>query len=64
MNKVYKYVGILFIVRVIVRVAGDQKFVVRKRNSRNIFEQVVTVAYQISLKTNCVEVSFLVKLHD
>ena len=64
MNKVYKYVGILFIVRVIVRVAGDQKFVVRKRNSWNIFEQVVTVAYQISLKTNCVEVSFLVKLHD
>ena len=36
----------------------------RKRHSWNIFEQVVTVAYQISLETNCVEVSFLVKLHD
>ena len=35
-----------------------------KRHSWNIFEQVVTVAYQISLETNCVEVSFLVKLHD
>ena len=30
----------------------------------NIFEQVVTVAYQVSLETNSVEVSFLVKLHD
>ena len=47
-----------------MRVAGDQRFVVRKRHSWNIFEQVVTVAYQISLETNCVEVSFLVKLHD
>ena len=40
------------------------KFVVRKRHSWNIFKQVVTVAYQISLETNSVEVSFLVKLHD
>ena len=47
-----------------MRVAGDQRFVVRKRHSWNIFEQVVTVAYQISLKTNCVEVSFSVNLHD
>ena len=47
-----------------MRVADDQRFVVRKRHSWNIFEQVVTVAYQISLETNCVEVSFLVKLHD
>ena len=47
-----------------MRVAGDQKFVVRKRYSWNMFEQVVTVAYQISLETNYVEVSFLVKLHD
>ena len=36
----------------------------RKRHSWNIFEQVVTVAYQISLETNCVEVSCLIKLHD
>ena len=47
-----------------MRVAGDQRFVVHKRHSSNIFEQVVTVAYQILLETNCVEVSFLVKLHD
>ena len=47
-----------------MRVAGDQRFVVRKRHSWNIFEQVATVAYQISLETNCVEVSFSVKLHD
>ena len=47
-----------------MRVAGDQRFVVRKRHSWNIFEQVVIVAYQISLETNCVEVPFLVKLHD
>ena len=45
-------------------VAGDQRFAVRKRRSWNIFEQVVTVAYQISLETNCVEVSSLVTLHD
>ena len=30
---------------VIVRVAGDQRFVVRERHSWKIFEQVVTVAY-------------------
>ena len=38
----------------------------RKRHSWNIFEQVVTVASlkKISLETNCVEVSFLIKLHD
>ena len=30
---------------VIVRVAGDQRFVVRKRHSWNNFEQIVTVAY-------------------
>ena len=47
-----------------MRVAGDQRFVVGKRHSSNIFEQVVTVAYQILLETNFVEVSFLVKLHD
>ena len=47
-----------------MRVAGDQRFVVPKRHSWNIFEQVVTVVYQISLDTNCVEVSFSVKLHD
>ena len=47
-----------------MRVAGDQRFIVRKRHGWNIFEQVVTVACQISLETNCVEVSFLVKLHD
>ena len=41
-----------------------QRFVVPKRHSWNIFEQVVTVVYQISLETNCVEVSFSVKLHD
>ena len=53
-----------------MRVAGDQRFVVRKRHSWNIFEQVFTVAYlkkkkqkQISLETNYVEVSFLIKLH-
>ena len=54
----------IFKLFVIVRVADDQKFVVRKRHSWNILEQVVTVAYQISLETNCVEVSFLVNLHD
>ena len=46
---------------VIVRVAGDQIFVVRKRRSWKIFEQVITVAClknQISLETNCAEVSF------
>ena len=32
-------------------------------HSWNIFELDVTVAYQISLETNCVEVCFLVKLH-
>ena len=37
---------------------------VRDIASWNIFEQVVTVAFQISLETNCVEVSFWVKLHD
>ena len=42
----------------------DQRFVVRKSHSWNIFEKVVTVAYQISLETNCVEGFFLVKLHD
>ena len=47
-----------------MRVAVDQRFVVRKRHSWNIFEQVVTVTCQISLETNCVEVSFSVKLHD
>ena len=47
-----------------MRVTGDQRFVVPKKHSWNIFEQIVTVAYQISLETNCVEVSFLVKLHD
>ena len=47
-----------------MRVAGDQRFVVRKRHSWNIFEQVVTVAYQISLETNCVELSYLITLHD
>ena len=47
-----------------MRVAGDQRFVMRNRHSWNIFEQVVTVAYQISLETNCVEVYFSVKLHD
>ena len=47
-----------------MRVAGDQRFVVRKRHSWNILEQVVAVAYQISLETNCVEVSFVIKLHD
>ena len=47
-----------------MRVAGDQRFVVRKGHSWNIFEQVATVACQISLETNCVEVSFLVKFHD
>ena len=47
-----------------MRVAGDQRFVVRKRHSWDIFEQVVTVAYQISIETNCVKVSFLLKLHD
>ena len=47
-----------------MRLAGDQRFVVRKGHSWNIFEQVVTAAYQISLETNFVEVSFLVKLHD
>ena len=47
-----------------MRVAGDQRFVVRKRHSWNIFEQVATVAYRISLETNCVEVSCLIKLHD
>ena len=47
-----------------MRVVGDQRFVVRKRHSWSIFEEVVTVAYQISLESNCVEVSFLVKLHD
>ena len=53
-----------------MRVAGDQRFVVRKRRSWNIFEQVFTVAYlkkkkkkKISLETNYVEVSFLIKLH-
>ena len=46
-----------------MRVAGDQRFVLRKRNSWNILEQVVAVAYQISLETNCVEVSFVIKLH-
>ena len=30
---------------VIVRVAGDQRFVVRKRHSWNNFKQIVTVAY-------------------
>ena len=39
-----------------MRVAGDQRFVVRKRHSWNIFEQVVTGVYQISLETNCAEV--------
>ena len=39
-----------------MRVAGDQRFVVRKRHSWNIFEQVATVVYQISLETNCAEV--------
>ena len=39
-----------------MRVADDQRFVVRKRHSWNIFEQVATVAYQISLETNCAEV--------
>ena len=47
-----------------MRVAGDQRFAVRKRHSWNILEQVVAVAYQISLETNCVEVSFVIKLHD
>ena len=47
-----------------MRVAGDKRFVVRKRHNWNNFEQVVTVAYQISRETNCAEVSFLVKLHD
>ena len=42
----------------------DQRFVVHKRHSWNIFEKVVTVAYQISLETNCIEGFFLVKLHD
>ena len=50
-----------------MRVARDQRFVVPKRHSWNIFEQVVTVAYlkknQISLEINCVEVSFLIILH-
>ena len=52
-----------------MKVAGDQRFVVRKRHSWNIFEQVFSVAYlkkkknQISLETNYVEVSFLIKLH-
>ena len=41
-----------------------QRFVVRKRHTWNIFEKVVTVAYQISLEINSVEVSLLVKLHD
>ena len=48
----------------IFKLVCHQRFVVRKRHSWNIFEQAVTVAYQISLETNCVEVSFLVKLHD
>ena len=43
-------------------VADDQRFVVRKRHSWNIFEQFVTVAYQISLETNCAEVSFFGKV--
>ena len=43
-----------------MRAAGGQRFVVRKRHSWKIFEQVVTVAHlkkkdQISLETNCVE---------
>ena len=44
-----------------MRAAGDQRFVVRKRHSWKIFEQVVIVPYlkkkkdQISLETNCVE---------
>ena len=46
-----------------MRVAGDQRFVVRERHSWKIFEQVVTVAYlkkknQISLEANFVESSF------
>ena len=52
---------------VIVRVAGNQRFVERKRHSWKIFEQVVIVAYlkknQISFETNCVEVSLLITLH-
>ena len=47
-----------------MRAASDQRFVVRKWHSWNIFEFVVTDAYQISLETNCVEVSCLIKLHD
>ena len=45
-----------------MRVAGDQRFVVRERHSWKIFKQVVTVAYlkknQISLEANIVEGSF------
>ena len=52
----------LFKLVFIVKVAGDQRLVVRKRHSWNNFEQIVTVAYpkkkQISLERNCVEVSF------
>ena len=47
-----------------MRVAGDQRFAVWKKHSCNIFKHVVTVVYQILLETNCVDVFFIVKLHD